>query len=536
MKKIRTISIMMVMLLYIPACQDTSKDQGISLQPSKTAVVEKIDKASLNGELNYEFIIDPQFDKCDMPVDGIIGTQKIDGDNVGHGFIDTDGSIITDAMYDETRYYIGASSASSGFSQGLAPVRKNGKWGYIDMQGKTVIDFRFDDAFGFSDDLARVVVSGKSGYINKEGEIVIAPKYDDCSEFHEGVAAAMLNNKYGFIGKNGEWIIKPTYDAIDFGRYDSSWEKTNILQIIKGDLTGVARVENGRVKILVQPKYTNLYPFYDGEAKFVILHKGKDGQIGSSMTEGYVNKEGHEVFSWESKDEEGEMYEYLSEGMRPYRNVKKLWGFADRNFKVAISCKYDRVEQFNNGIAVCYKGDKVGLIDKQGKLLLEPLYETIVPVPEEGYVIAQKGNQMQLISTNSFKPVSREYDAIGRGGKILAVMEKGKVGFICSDGKELAVPQYEECESFAFWEDYAWVKKNGKWICVDQHGKQKFQDEFDGVTLFQEDLAAVKKESKWGVIGKNGNVVVPFNFEEAAVVAKGFIKVKSDGKYGFIKL
>lgn len=527
---------MMVVLLCIPACQDTSKDQGISLPPSKTAVVEKIDKGSLNEELNYKFIIDPQFDKCDIPVDGIIGTQKIDGDSVRHGFIDTEGRVIADAMYDETRYYMGASSASSGFSQGLAPVKKNGKWGYIGMQGETVIDFRFDDVFGFSDDLARVAVSGKFGYINKEGEIVITPQYDDCSEFHNGVAAAMLNNKYGFIGKNGEWIIKPAYDAIDFGRYDSSWEKTDILQIIEGNLAGLAKVENGRVKILVQPKYTNLYPFYDDEAKFVILHKGKDGQIGPSMTEGYVNKEGHEVFSWGSKDDEGEMYEYLSEGMRPYRNVKKLWGFADKNFKATILCKYDMVEQFNNGIAVCYKGDKAGLIDKQGEVLLQPVYETIVPVPEEGYAIVQKGNRMQLISTNTFKPVSREYDAIGRGGKVLAVMEKGKVGFIGSDGRELAAPLYDECESFAFWEDYAWVKRNGKWICVDQYGKQKFQGEFEGITLFEEGLAAVKKESKWGVIDKKGNVVVPSNFEEAEVVAKGLIKVKSHGKYGFIKL
>ncbi|WP_036947105.1 WG repeat-containing protein [Pseudobacteroides cellulosolvens] len=536
MKKIRTISIMMVMLLYIPACQDTSKDQGISLTPSKTAVVEKIDKVQLNEKINYNFTIDPQYDQCDMPVDGIIGTKKIDGDNVGHGFIDTHGRVITDAMYDETRYYIGASSASSGFSQGLAPVKKNGKWGYIDMQGVTVIDFKFDDAFGFSDDLARVVVSGKSGYINKAGEIVITPQYDDCSEFHNGVAAAMLNNKYGFIGKNGEWIIKPAYDAIDFGRYDSSWEKINILQIIKDDLVGMIKVESGSVRILAQPKYTNLFPFYDEEAKFVILHKGKDGQFGPNMTEGYVNKKGREIFSWESRDEEGEMYEYLSEGMRPYRNVKKIWGFADKNFKVAIPCKYDRVEQFNHGFAVCYKGDKAGLIDKHGKVLLQPVYETIVPIPEEGYAIVQKGTRMQLISTNSFKPVSREYDGIGRGGKVLAVIEKGKVGFIGNDGRELAAPQYDECESFAFWEDYAWVKENGKWICVDQCGKQKFYDEFDGVTLFEEGLAAVKKESKWGVIDKNGNVVVPYNFEEAAVVAKDLIKVKSDGKYGFIKL
>ena len=32
------------------------------------------------------------------------------------------------------------------FSQGLAAVKKDGKWGYIDMEGNTVIPFQFDYA------------------------------------------------------------------------------------------------------------------------------------------------------------------------------------------------------------------------------------------------------------------------------------------------------------------------------------------------------------------------------------------------------
>ena len=60
----------------------------------------------------------------------------------------------------------------------------------------------------------------------------------------------------------------------------------------------MAKVKNGTVKIIVQPKYSNLYPFYSDEAKFLILHKDKDGQYGLNMTEGYINIEGHEIFSW----------------------------------------------------------------------------------------------------------------------------------------------------------------------------------------------------------------------------------------------
>ena len=37
------------------------------------------------------------------------------------------------------------------FSQDLAAVKKNGKWGYIDTEGNTVIPFQFDYAFPFSE-------------------------------------------------------------------------------------------------------------------------------------------------------------------------------------------------------------------------------------------------------------------------------------------------------------------------------------------------------------------------------------------------
>ena len=37
------------------------------------------------------------------------------------------------------------------FNEGLAAVKKDGKWGYIDETGKTVIPFEYDYAFPFSE-------------------------------------------------------------------------------------------------------------------------------------------------------------------------------------------------------------------------------------------------------------------------------------------------------------------------------------------------------------------------------------------------
>ena len=56
------------------------------------------------------------------------------------------------------------------FSEGLARVRKGGKWGYINRKGKEVIPFLYDQAYPFSEGLAMVTGDGEDDhYINKEG-------------------------------------------------------------------------------------------------------------------------------------------------------------------------------------------------------------------------------------------------------------------------------------------------------------------------------------------------------------------------------
>ncbi|EIQ8871589.1 WG repeat-containing protein, partial [Campylobacter coli] len=48
-----------------------------------------------------------------------------------------------------------------------------------DKNGKIVIEPKFDGVGNFSEGLARVELNGKYGFIDKSGKIVIEPKFDD---------------------------------------------------------------------------------------------------------------------------------------------------------------------------------------------------------------------------------------------------------------------------------------------------------------------------------------------------------------------
>ncbi len=54
---------------------------------------------------------------------------------------------------------------ASSFSEGLAKVMINGKYGYIDKTVKMVIKHQFDAAWDFSEGLAPVMIDGKWGFI-----------------------------------------------------------------------------------------------------------------------------------------------------------------------------------------------------------------------------------------------------------------------------------------------------------------------------------------------------------------------------------
>jgi hypothetical protein len=58
------------------------------------------------------------------------------------------------------------------FSEGLASVRLNGKFGYVDNKNKVVIGIQFDDARSFSKGVAKVKKGSEYYYINLKGQII----------------------------------------------------------------------------------------------------------------------------------------------------------------------------------------------------------------------------------------------------------------------------------------------------------------------------------------------------------------------------
>ena len=125
-----------------------------------------------------------------------------------YGYINTSGKLILqDGQYDRIVRPFN--------EEGFAVVSKGGKSGFVNREGNESVGW-FDDAFPFTKvGLAAVKVDEKWGYVDKSGSWVISPKFDGAYNFLDnGVAIIRQENKWGHINTKGEFIIQPLYDKV----------------------------------------------------------------------------------------------------------------------------------------------------------------------------------------------------------------------------------------------------------------------------------------------------------------------------------
>jgi hypothetical protein len=97
----------------------------------------------------------------------------------------------------------------------LYRVLSNGKVGFIDNTGRLVIPPKFEGGYvarEFSDGMAMTAAETSArpgftccqyGFINAEGRVVVEPRYPEARDFSEGLAAVAMGDRWGYIDREG---------------------------------------------------------------------------------------------------------------------------------------------------------------------------------------------------------------------------------------------------------------------------------------------------------------------------------------------
>ena len=73
---------------------------------------------------------------------------------------------------------------------------------------------RYDQAFVFSEGLAAVKLDKKWGFIDKNGTMVIQPQFDETLAFRKGLAPVRLGHKWTYIDKTGRTIASARFESV----------------------------------------------------------------------------------------------------------------------------------------------------------------------------------------------------------------------------------------------------------------------------------------------------------------------------------
>lgn len=91
----------------------------------------------------------------------------------------------------------------------------NGKYGYYSStNGRVEIRPRFDNALDFQDGFAAVEIKGKWGFINLQGRTIAKCQYQEVRNFNYGYAVVCKDNKWGVIDTDGKEVVPCVFDNL----------------------------------------------------------------------------------------------------------------------------------------------------------------------------------------------------------------------------------------------------------------------------------------------------------------------------------
>lgn len=200
---------------------------------------------------------------------------------------------------------------------GLITVKgKDDKYFLINKTGKQVNSKTWDEIGDFSEGFALVKENNKWGFIDMTGIKVIDTKFDVASSFTKGTAIVSSNGKFFLINKKGE--------PVNANKYEAAGVPDNGTFPVQKD--GLAGLIDSKGNTIIDFKYSSLL----------------------YMTEDRV---------WVAKDGK--------------------WALLDNKGNALTDFIYQGAYDFKDGFARVMLDDKVGVVNKSGKLIVPTEYKSL---------------------------------------------------------------------------------------------------------------------------------------------------------------
>ncbi|MNJ90786.1 KWG Leptospira [compost metagenome] len=382
--------------------------------------------------------------------------------------------------------------------QQIIPYKKEGKFGWMDLNGKIIIPAQYSTVGFFKEGLAWAEKSGKYGFVNKANETIIPFKFTSCNDFDKGRAIVQVDELFGIIDRSGSYIIEPQYK--DIGQFSEG-----LIYAVKDSLYGYF---DGLGYPRIPEQYDEAFSFSGGMAK--VTYKG---------LEGYID-------------------EYGSFKVKPLYESINLFGDSliviegDESAKLANfqgdELKTIPIEEIGTLVserALVISLDKIGYLSKNGQTAIPATFDYYTNAKTEGefvglYAKVSKANKFGIIDRFGKPVIPFTYSKLGGVSNLIAFEKAGKWGYIDIQNKIVIPAMYETAESF----------KSGLGVvqmltlkgAVNAKGETVIPVEHTTIKPLDESHFIVSLGAFYGIYTNKGKLVVPMEYINVRKVQDDF--------------
>ena len=237
-------------------------------------------------------------------------------------------------------------------------------------------------------------------------------------------------------------------------------------------------VINSKGEIVIDAKYDNMIIIPDSTKDLFICQENVDLE-NETYTSFAINGKGEKLYS--SYDQIEVMQNVDENGIVFYdTNVLKVekdgkYGLINFNGKELISPQYDSIvplQKVSKSFVTEMDGKK-GLVDNAGSVIIENLYDEILPLTnkyEDGYIVKSEDGKYGLINYNKKEVLECKYSQIMNicGSDMYVVKEGEDIKLVTADGKTKLLNTFTEAISID--NSNLIIKENNKYGVMSSEG------------------------------------------------------------------
>lgn len=341
------------------------------------------------------------------------------------------------------------------YEENVLRVKKNGKYGLIDLLGKEILPVEYDEitVLDGTENSILIKKADKIGLVNDTGSIIIECNYKEIKKlgdtYKDGYITIDEQGKYGVISATKKQILDNKYDEIS--------------QVALKEYYQVK--EDGKVKLINSKGET-------------VIENGFD-QIKSVTTNGIIFEKNN------------------------------LFGEMNTSGEIVLEAGYQDLKEANNGIYIAKQNDKYGIIDNVGNIQIPFEYQIITYNEKAKLFLADDSeyktsiidNQYNIKATGILSEINTDEEYIRmrvdddykyynlkgeeisniealKNNTIFLSKKDGKYGFVDKKGNAITEYIYDDATEQNQY-GYAAVKKDGLWGSIDKEGKESIEPKYN---------------------------------------------------------